>query len=527
MKILYTNARIVPMTGEKDTFSCMGVENGKITYLGGKAPAESYDRTVDLEERFVYPTLTDSHLHLLYSIVLSACSFNICRMTPEGVVPGCMEGVEKEIRAYAQTHPGTGLIMVNQFIASAVKEGRLPNAGELDVWTGGREIVVFNIDFHSCSVSTALSGKLGLKTENGILSGEAFDMHQGEITGYASSQVDIRVLAKGLAEFTNTCLSFGITRVCALDGDGGRKDPLFGLLVFLARRMDLDVRLFPQYLDLDVLKKTGPKMRSLRIGGCGKWELDGSVGSHSAAFYHPYKDTGASGTLYHSGEEVEELIRQGLENGVQTSAHAIGTAAIDQIVEAYLKSEALLPKAGPMARIDHFEFPSEKALSFVKEHRIAVTLQPGYAYLDKRLIHSYDRFMDPADIERIVPLKELADAGVKILGSSDSPVQSVHPYEQMRGMMDYYDPARSLSAYEAFATYTVNAGEALGEEDGCLAVGAPANFFVSRQDILQASADTICDVRAEEVYLGGKRLKRKKGTVGELLAMLLRFPKKI
>jgi len=515
------------MTGESDRFTCMGVEDGKIIYLGNNAPADAYDRVVSLNGRFVYPTMTDSHLHLLYSIVLSACSFNICRMTEKGVVPDRLEDIAAEIRAYVASHPGNGLIMVNQYIASAIAEGRLPSAKELDAWTGGREIVVFNIDFHSCSMSTSLAGRLHLETENGVLAGESFDMHQGEITNYASSKVNLRVLAKGLAEFSNTCLDFGITRVCALDGDGVPKDPLLSLLVFLAGRMDLDVRLFPQYLDFDILKKVGSKMGRPRLGGCGKWELDGSVGSHSAAFYHPYRDNGKTGTLYHKSEEIEDCIRQGLENGVQMSAHAIGTAAIDQIVDAYRQCERLIPSVGPMPRIDHFEFPSQEAVEFVKKHRIAVTLQPGYAYLDRRCIHSYDRFMDPADIERIVPLKDLADAGVTMLGSSDSPVQGVHPYEQMRGMMDYYVPEQSLSAYEAFSTYTVNAGKALGEADGQLRVGAPANFFVSRADILHASPNEICKTRADEVYLRGKKQKKKKGTVGELLALLTRRPAKI
>lgn len=530
MKVLYTDARIVPMSGENDRFTCMGVEDGKISYLGNEVPAGAYDCVIPLGGRFVYPTLTDSHMHLLYSIVLSACSFNICHMTEKGVMPDSLIGIEQEIRAYVKTHPGNGLIMVNQYIASAIKEGRLPSAAELDEWTGGRETVVFNIDFHSCSLSTSLAEKLGLKTENGVLSGEAFDMHQGEITNYASNGVGIRLLAKGLGEFTNTCLDFGITRVCALDGDGDcapGKDSLLSLLVFLSRRMDLDVRLFPEYMNFGVLDKLGAKMRNLRIGGCGKWELDGSVGSHSAAFYHPFVDTGTVGKLYHDDAKIRGLVREGLEKGIQLSTHAIGTVAIDQIVDAYRASASLIPENGPMPRIDHYEFPSREAVEFVKGHRIAVTLQPGYAYLDKRCIHSYERHMDPADIERIVPLKELADAGVLMLGSSDSPVQGVDPYEQMRGMTDYYDPAQSLSAYEAFSTYTVNAAKALGENDGQLCVGAPANFFVSRSDLLHASPEELCAARADEVYLRGKKLKKKKGTVGELLALMLRRPKKI
>jgi len=528
MKTLFADAVIVPMTDRDTRYRYMGIEGDRIIYLGNALPEVKYDRTIPCPGKFIYPTLCDSHLHLLYSIVLAASSFSVCRITENGAEPDCLEKVAGLFRSYAEANP-KGLIMANQYIPSVIREERLPVAEELDSWTGGREVVVFTIDGHSCSLSTALSEKLGLRTDDGILRGAAYDMNQGKITSYAASKVNLRVLAKGLANFTNTCRSFGIGKVCALDGDdnGSGKDILLSLLVFLARRMDIKVRLYPEYMDYGILKKLGKKMKAKRIGGCAKWELDGSVGSRSAAFPHDFADGSPKGELYYKDEVIEEKIREGLSAGLQTTCHAIGTRAIDQIVNALGKAEKLIPSKGAMPRIDHFEFPSESALRFVTEHRVAVTIQPGYAWLDRRCIHSYEKNLDPRDLGRIVPLRSLAEGGAVLLGSSDSPVQSVDPYEQMRGMMDYYDREQSLSAYEAFRTYTAHASSALDEAEGTLTPGGPADFFVTDTDILNSDPASVTAVRAGEVYIDGKRLPEKTGTVMEFLKLIFRSPKRI
>ena len=74
---------------------------------------------------------------------------------------------------------------------------------------------------------------------------------QGSVTGLIARSVTPAMLAKGIANFTNECARCGIVRVCALDGNGDvERDVTTRLLAFLAARMDVDVRLFPQYMDL-------------------------------------------------------------------------------------------------------------------------------------------------------------------------------------------------------------------------------------------------------------------------------------
>ena len=181
-----------------------------------------------------------------------------------------------------------------------------------------------------------------------------------------------------------------------------------------------------------------------------------------------------------------------------------------------------------MMRIDHFEFPSEKAVELIKRLPLAITVQPGFSWIDKHFLKSYEQFLPESIINRQLPLKDLMNSDVCVCGSSDSPVQSVNPYEQMLGMVDFYLSDQSITPYEALKTYTVNPAKMLGElNTGTLKSGNDADFFVCDRDILSCKGTDITLCKAEYMVVRGERYKEKKGTVGELLKMIATKPHKI
>ena len=539
MKTLYYGGTIHTMRKEQETFTALGIEEDRIIFTGSteKETLKGYDRYVDLEGMHVFPTLTDSHVHLLYTMILAASSFNLCEVTAGGIVPDSMEGVEASVRDYCRSHPKQKIIAANQYILSAMKEKRLPDRHELDEWTGGRCMIIYNIDGHSSCISTALMKKLGLSCEghDGRFSGEEHEFMQGKVTNLIAASVTPGVLARGIANFSNLCARYGISRVCAMDGNEDVKnDILTRLLAFIASQMDIDIRLFPQYLDLERARPFRRLQKYPRAGGCGSWELDGSVGSHSAAFYVPFRDTGEKGHCYYEKSLILSKVKEARQKGIQLSSHAIGEAAIDQIVDCYEQAEK--ENAGqrdgagvPLSRIDHFEFPSREAVEKIKKLPVALTVQPGFSWLDKRYLKSYEQFLPKEKAEQQIPLKELAEAGVCICGSSDSPVQSMNPYEQMLGMVEFFLPQQSLTPYQALCTYTREPARMLGEEkdSGTLEVGKKADFCVMKKDFCRAEPGEIGEFCAEYMVKDGKRYEQKKGTVWELVKMLFRRKKKI
>lgn len=529
MDTLFTNGVFHTLENETEQYRYLGVRGGEICYLSDERPAAgSYAKEVDLGGAHAYPGLTDAHLHLLNSIVLAASSFFICEIKDNRVQPGDLAGVEQRMRDYSATKGPGDIVVANNYIMSAIAEHRLPTRQELDEWAGGRRVVVYNIDCHSSSLSTAMLRAVGIDPEghDGVLQGAEHEFNQGKVTDVIASTVGIAELARGVANFTNECHRYGVTRVCAMDGNGDiENDKLTKLLAFIARRMDLDVRLYPQYIELDKAEPFFGKMRRPRIGGCSEWEMDGSVGSHSAAFYAPYKDTGTVAPCYYTPEKMQKVVGAADAAGCQIAVHAIGETAIDMILDVLRGA-----KSGTMHRIEHYEFPTDEAVDkLIENGNIAISVQPGFAWIDARFLHSYKQHLRDDIANRQVPLKKLMDAGICVCGSTDAPVQTVDPYLQMLGMMDFAVPGQSLSAYEALRTYTANPARVLGEQDktGTLAPGKEATFFTTTRDLLAATKDDIMDTQVQAVYVRGCAPRKMTGSKREFIADMLRRPHKI
>ncbi len=520
--MFFVNGIFHSMRSEEDCFYGMEVKKGKIVKVF-HSPEELPRgiQSVDLQGKHVYPCLLDGHTHLLLTLAVLAMGQNACEITAQGVEPHDLKGVEKRIRAYCESLPGDAVVAMNNYILSAMDEGRLPTRQELDVWAGGRAIVIYNIDGHSTALSTKMMQMVGLDPEghNGILQGEENEKTQGRIIEIVGKTVGLRALAKGVGELQNRCAEYGIALLGALEGNADApKDSTCGLVVRLARHMDLQTRLYLQYTDYERVRPFLHFMKKRRVGGCGSWEMDGAVGAHSAAFPMAYKDTGKTASCYYSREETERLVRLFGDKDFQIASHAIGSSAIERLLIAYkgVKTDRLL-------RLEHGEFLSEKGFELLREGKYAVEMQPGYAWIDKRYLHTYEGFL-PEEALASMRLKSLFDAGIPVCASSDSPVQDLDPYLQMTGMVDFYREEESISPYEAMKAYTVHAAAALEEEDsyGTLEPGKAADFFLADEDFFTLSSEKILSFRPIETYYGGRAYHKKKGSTGELLKLFLK-----
>ncbi|MGN0905708.1 MAG: amidohydrolase family protein [Bullifex sp.] len=522
MKTLITGAEIHTFTSD-GTFSYMGIMKGMIIYLGNERPSGKWHE-VKLEGLHIAPRLFDSHIHLLYTIVLAGESFTLSTIRGTSVTPDSAEAALNLIRQFALSHPDVPVIVANGFIPSAFEKPRLLTKTELDEAAPGRAVIVYTIDGHSSSLSSAMLSALSIVSSNGVMRGEEHEFIQGKVTDYIASKVTPSVLAKGISSFVNTCTRYGISGVSALDGnEDSSSDVTMKLLTFIASRLSMNIRLYPQYTSYDKAKPFFRIQKEKRIGGCGAWELDGSVNSHSAAFFTPYRDTADCGHPYRSDSFVRGKVKHAVENNILLTAHAIGPAAIDQIVNAYQDESGNLPRNGALYRIDHFEFPSREAVEKVKQLPLAITIQPGFSYIDRLALHSYEKYLTGEQISLMMPLKSLSDAGVCLLGSSDSPVQDMDPFLQMKGMTHYYIEDESISSKDAYCTYSVNSGRANGE-DYTLITGNEATFAVFSKDPEkeELSADDCLGL-----WRKGKKVKEIKHPLAFLLSLIFRKKHKI
>ena len=293
MKTIFHNATFHTMESEDDIRTSLTVEDGVIAGFDETPTACPSAQAVDLGGLHVFPTLIDAHLHLLDTIALSSMGEAVCEIVHGRVEPHDLAGAERKIRALATDAKPGSLLICSNFIAAAMDEGRLPTRFELDAWARGAQVWVINIDGHSGSCSSSLLEALGLEdiAPDGVFSGPAHDANLGAFTDHLASSITPKALARGIAHVCNECAAFGIGTVCALEGtDDSERDRMAELTALIAQRLPLDVRLFPQYMDEKKLEAVRGRMGAARVGGCMKWELDGSVGSRTAAFASPYLD---------------------------------------------------------------------------------------------------------------------------------------------------------------------------------------------------------------------------------------------
>ena len=528
---LFYNGICHSMKAQDDEFSAFTVVDGRIDRVYGKDEAKKlqlsdFKDKVDLKGQHVYPCLIDGHTHMLLTIAVMAMGFNACEITKTGVEPHTVAGVEARVRDYAAKQKKDAVIAINNYICTAIDERRMPTRAELDDWGGGRAMVIYNIDGHSTSLSSAMLKKIGIDPagHSGVLTGEDNERAQGRIIDIVGGAISLPTLARGIANFHNYCAEYGISVVGALEGNGdSEKDTTTKLIIRLARHFDVGVRLYLQYTDLDRVAPYTKLMKHKRVGGCGDWEMDGASGSHSAAFADAYTDTGKTSPCYYEQEFVDRLCAKAEAEGYQIASHAIGDLAIRRLVDAYEKMGST-----KLHRIEHAEFADDETFRRICEGNYAILAQPGYSWIDKRYLHTYEQVLSQ-EIRDRMKFKSYYDAGVLICGSSDSPVQDMDPYLQMLGMVQFYNEQESLTPYEALRTYTVNAAEALleGDERGTLEAGKVADFFTADADFFALSPEEVVSFRPTQTYYAGEAYRSMKGTVGNLIRMLLRKPKLI
>ena len=518
-RIWFTDAVVHTGRTEQETASSLLVEDGRIAALDPRAADTRGAERVSLGGRHVYPCLIDGHIHLLPTVVTST-GFHVCDIENGRVEPHDLAGVREKVCAFAAKQPRGGLVVGTNYIMSAVAERRLPGREELDAWCGGRAAVLYTIDGHASALSSAMLRRLGIDpcSHSGVLTGEAHERIQGRLTDIIGAAVTPAVLAHGVANFHNACAAYGISCVGALEGNGDSpKDPTTKLIVRLARHFDVAVKVYFQYTDLDKARPLAKYQRRKRIGGCGDWEMDGAAGAHSASFSAPYRDTGTAAEPYYTQEFVDALVRRANDEGWQIACHAIGDRGIDRIVAAL---EKVQPQC--LHLIEHCEFAADAALDTIARCGWAVMMQPGYSWIDKRFLHTYEQNL-PDEVLARLHMRTLLARGILVCGSSDSPVQALDPWLQMMGMTQFYREEESITPFEAFRCYTANAAKALLEENerGMLLPGLRADFFTADENIFTLAPAALGSFRPVQTYYGGRPARRWRGTLGELTRMLL------
>ncbi|HSM44219.1 MAG TPA: amidohydrolase family protein, partial [Acidimicrobiia bacterium] len=343
----------------------------------------------------------------------------------------------------AQGEKVEGPIIGQRLNDEGVKELRLPTADDIDDVVADRPVLLYRYCGHIAVANRAAMRLAGIDADTADPDGGSFDRDaSGRPNGI-------------LRETAVTPVSNALERLSPPPSDLEIISALAGL-----RRMGISsitgmisvsgavwcsvedevgtlTRLGPDLpIDIDVLLIAGnpEDLRSAkeRIDGADgpvrfvgyKDFIDGSLGGHTAAMYDPFTDApGTRGTERYSHERMVEMGRTSLGMGGAVAIHAIGDRANDLVLDVH--EELIGEGADPaLLRVEHASVLTGETIERMARLGVTASIQPAFlaseaSWLEKRL--------GPDRMDRAYPFRSLLEAGVPLLGVSDSPVELPDP----------------------------------------------------------------------------------------------------
>jgi predicted amidohydrolase YtcJ len=222
-----------------------------------------------------------------------------------------------------------------------------------------------------------------------------------------------------------------------------------------------------------------PRDAWLRVLGV-KLFADGSIGSHTAGLSRPFTDQAETrGRLLFTPDGLRERIRAILGRGLQPAVHAIGDAAIDEVVRCY-EAEGVTSES--RARIEHFELAGDGAIAACARMGVVASMQPNFIGEWGYPGMMYERRLGKDIVGTHNRLRAIADAGVPLAFGSDH-----MPYGPLYGLRHAVHgpaPAQRLSPVEALRAYTEGSAYAGFEEQekGSILPGLLADIVIISEE---------------------------------------------
>jgi predicted amidohydrolase YtcJ len=244
---------------------------------------------------------------------------------------------------------------------------------------------------------------------------------------------------------------------------------------------------------------------------------DGALGARSAWLLEEYSDRpGHTSGPRTSSDFMTKEIKKAHDAGFQVSIHAIGDAAVKQVMDAH---EAANPEnKNYRFMIEHFMVAREEEFERLKGSGIIPSMQYVELSSDMNMI---EKRVGKERSMGAYAWRKLLNAGVKIAAGTDLPMDVLNPYENMyygvsrctinEEPQGGWHPWEALTRYEVLKSYTLDSAYARFEEDklGSLEAGKYADFVVIDRDYMNCAVKEIKDIKALMTVIGGEILYRR------------------
>ncbi len=526
--LILSNAKIYTVDAAFSLAQAVAVRDGRFIAVGSTAQvgklAGPRTRVLDLGGRTVIPGLADNHLHGAGG----GPGVDLSRTRSLAEVLGRIASRVKE------SVPGEIVITNADWHEAQLKEQRLPYRRDLDrvapltpvvVVRGGHEYILNSAALRKWNITKQTAEPTGgriSRDEQGELNGELVDRAK---TLVSLPAVEPPSMASLLAEHKKLNAT-GLTSIRY----PGASVQQYRVLQEMRRRGLLTIRvnqlLRPAATTAAEMKaqlaaanvKPGEGDDWLRIGGV-KVAVDGGFeGGWMTELYEKPFDEGGKfyGLNTLKPAQFTEIVKELNREGWRVATHAVGDAAIDEVLTGYEAAHADKPISGQRWTVEHAFIPRQDHFARMKTLGLVISAQDHLYLAGPSLV----KMWGAKRAAWMTPLRAYLDQGLTVSLGTDAPVVPYPPLwvfyhfisrDTITGGVLGAD--QSISRKEALTAQTLNNAYTTFEEKikGSIQIGKLADLVVLPENIMTMPAKRIESMNVLMTIVGGKVVYQQEG----------------
>ena len=509
-------------TGDPDnpTAEAVLIEGDRIVAIGSSIsirPQIGQARVIDATGRFVVPGFIDTHVHFLDGGFKLASVQLRDADTPEEFA--------RRIGEFAKTVPPRAWITGGDW-DHQLWGGELPHRAMVDELTPEHPVWVNRLDGHMALANSLALELAGVTRDTADVAGGTIERDgNGDPTGVLKDNAmglvfdvlpppDDAAYDRALEAATSHVATQGVTSVHHM----GSWDTL--AVVQRARdhgtlktRIYAAVPLADWERLRDEVAEHGRGDAWLRYGVL-KGFVDGSLGSHTAAFHAPFDDQPSDrGFFINTEEDLQTWISGADAAGLHVVVHTIGDRANETLLDIFERVARDNGARDRRFRIEHAQHLRPEDIPRFAELGVIASMQPYHAIDDGRWA---ERYIGPVRIQTTYAFQSLLDAGATLAFGSDWTVAPATPVEGISAAVtrrtlddanpDGWVPEEKISVEDALVSYTRHGAYASYEENdkGMLKPGFLADLAVLDRDLTRIPLEEIRYAEVVMTIVGGE-----------------------
>lgn len=513
--VVFCNGTILTPAGSA---SCVVVRDGRIAAVGQSDDllrGASGAKRIDLAGRTLVPGFNDAHAHVWKIGHLLTTMLDLRRTTS-------IAAIVDDVRRFGARLPEDRWLLGRGYNEAALDERRPPTRHDLDRASPGRPVVLTRTCGHIYAANSAALARAGITAATDAPAGGVIERDdRGEPTGLLH-ETAMGLINRAMPPFTaddyeamivaalRHQLSLGITS----SSDCGVSPQLLAVYRSLDAKGSLPSRVNVMPLRrVDGIAAPVPlpeRYRSdmLRVDTV-KFLADGGLSGATAALSVNYRHAPVKGVLRFDREELAGLAREAQDAGWRIATHAIGDAAIDQVLDIYEGLGA--PPRGLAHRIEHFGLPAAGQLA--RASRLGLIAAPQTIFIYS-LGPNFRAYLPEELLPRTYPIRAMLDAGIRVALSSDAPVvEDDNPLVGIMAAITRRDreghliaPEQRITIGQALAGYTLGGAIASGDDAnrGSIEAGKWADLAVLSKNPRNTPPEALPEIRVDMTLVAGR-----------------------